>query len=718
MTEFSVSIEKSIQTIATLARNAECTADELRDGLAVLSKELDQNRFGALALIAETVSAGCASTALQNHELEIAILDLCERLVEAARTEEPFSFERADPNLIGLIFPSEPVATSGTVASGAVTSALNTEANANQPLEASNSAAVEPAQYSNFEEDGHLVICACDDHELMQQFVTESSELIEKAQNLLLAIENRPTDKESLDELFRLIHSLKGAAGVCELDQLIDITHVAENVLANVRDGKLKLVGSAFDVILRAVDFLILQIQSLKSSFQNKRQLQYPSPPHILMSCLKAVDEKGQASSDQLAELDIILGKESKKDAQSSSRGASADSLRVDSKKLEMLVDLIGELVITEGFVQQELMVGKTNPSSSAGVRLRKVVRDIQQLSLSLKMVPINSVLQKMTRLVRELSAKLNKPAQVVIRGADTEVDKTLLESLTDPLVHLIRNSLDHGIESSVQRRIEEGKPEVATIEVTAEHRSGNIHISISDDGAGLNRERIRQRAIESGLITKETRLSDDKIDELIFTPGFSTSQTVSVISGRGVGMDVVRKNVEALRGSISLQSSPNKGTTVRLEFPLTLSIIDGTVVRVGSRWFIFPTVGVIEQIELDQLELQSIQAGKYALFRDHLIQVGFLGKVVGAIHQSNPTRGQVCMVVEAFGRRHGLVVDEIMGQQSIVIKPLGPVLRPLNLFAGCTLLPSGEVGFVLDINAVCRRISTEQKSTACGVIQ
>ncbi len=696
MSGFSVSIEKSVEAVTTLASNAECSMDMLRNNLDALVQELDQGEYAALALIAETVSKGCDKTAIPSDDLRAALLDLCDRLVQAAKSDEPFSFDGADPNLMSLIFPPDDTTTSETSDSSA--NGLSVEDDGNQ-LELTND--------SSFSTDGQMVICPCNDDLLMDQFITEASELIENAQNLLLKLEKRPSDTESLNELFRSIHSVKGAAGVCELDSLIDVAHVAENVLDRVRDGKLILAESVFHVILRSVDFVALQLQSLKEAFRNKRPLQYPSPPRILMECLEVVDDRGEASSYQLAQLDSRLGKDASSDSQQAIVTNAGDSLRVDGRKLELLVDLIGELVITEGFVQRELVDRATSSASTAGIRLKKVVRDIQQLSLSLKMVPIGSLLQKMNRLVRELSAKLDKPAQVVIRGADTEIDKTLLESLTDPLVHLIRNSLDHGIENSVQKRIAAGKPEVATIEVAAEHRSGNVHISITDDGNGLDRERIRQRALEQGLITKDARLTDHEIDSLIFTPGFSTAQKVSEISGRGVGMDVVRSNVEALRGNILLQSQPGKGTIVRLEFPLTLSIIDGTVAKVGDRWFILPTVAVLEQFQLDQLSFQSNHAGNFILFRDRLIQVCFLGDVVGAEHKPCVNRGQVCMVVEAFGQRHGLVVDEILGQQSIVIKPLGPVLRPLSLFAGCAQLSGGEIAFVLDTNAVCRKVSS-----------
>lgn len=722
----SVSLALSVNRLMTLLHSNECSADALSTELARMSIDMEAGRFSALALIADTASSGCRNSGMPWVDIQAATLELCERLIEAAKTDEPFSFQDAPPTLLSLLFP-EQESTEPEVEPGSEPQSLSKiEAQkSNSQLEfeskqssvsGSTSSLVQNAcsQPETTLTNTRLTqsVCDCNDIVLLQQFLVEAIEHVQNAQARLLQLEQHPSNIEDLDELFRSVHSIKGAAGVCEVNKLIEVAHIAESVLVRVREGQLRLMGPVFTVVLQAVDFLAMQLSALDSAYKNQRELLYPVAPEILIQCLTMIDREGTCSSQQLQELRLLLLPESENSPESigddSSRSYS-DSLRVDGKKLGQLVDLIGELVITEGFVQRELTERPSKTALSVSSKLRKVVREVQQLSLALKMVPVGSLLQKMNRLVRDLSEKLNKPARVVIHGADTEVDKTLLELMADPLVHLIRNSLDHGIESNVQDRIGAGKPEVATIEITAEHRSGCIHITISDDGRGLDRQRIRDRAIEKGLIAKNVQLCDNEIDNLIFLPGFSTAETVSEISGRGVGMDVVRKNVESLRGDIQLRSDPGHGTQVRLELPLTLSIIDGTVAKVGDRSFILPTISVIEQIQIANISISRTTTGELVHFRNHLIPFRPLGQIVGAEHQVDALRGQVCMVVEAFGERHALLVDQILGQQSIVIKPLGAILKSFDLFAGCTLLSSGEIAFVLDLNAVCRRISKRQ---------
>jgi two-component system chemotaxis sensor kinase CheA len=277
-----------------------------------------------------------------------------------------------------------------------------------------------------------------------------------------------------------------------------------------------------------------------------------------------------------------------------------------------------------------------------------------------------------------------------------------LLECIADPLVHFIRNSLDHGIEATVEERIAAGKPAIASIRLKAEHRAGSIHLHVSDDGRGLNRERILARAVERGLVAPSATLSEAEIENLIFAPGFSTAVEVTEISGRGVGMDVVRKNVEAMRGSISLSSRPGLGTDISLELPLTLSIIDGTVVRTGERYFVIPTLSVVEQVQYASLEFSGSEDCKLVRFRSRFLAIRRLGDVLGTPHASALKHGQVVMIVESGGRQHALIVDEVLGQQPVVIKPLGGILSGVAYFAGGALLSDGQVGFVLDLNAVC----------------
>lgn len=730
----SVSLALSVNKLMTLLHSQECSADALSTELARMSIDMEAGRFSAFALIADTASSGCRSSKMQWSDIQSAVLELCERLLEAAKTDEPFSFQDAPPTLLSLLFPETELAEPGLAEptlelksqSPLETHRSDCQSDFESKQDCSTSDRSSPLSRNACDQrdtkfaNSQLTqtVCDCDDEVLLQQFLVEAIEHAQNAQARLLQLEHNPSNTEDLDELFRSVHSIKGAAGVCEVNNLIEVAHVAESVLVRVRQGQLRLMGPVFTVVLQAVDFLAMQLSALDSAYKNQRELLYPAAPEVLLNCLKLIDRDGTCSFQQLQELHRLLPKNIPEGTGDDPSRSNNDSLRVDGKKLGQLVDLIGELVITEGFVQRELTERPSETALTVSSKLRKVVREVQQLSLALKMVPVGSLLHKINRLVRDLSEKLSKPTRVVIQGADTEVDRTLLELLADPLVHLIRNSLDHGIETNVQDRIGAGKPEVATIEITAEHRSGCIHITISDDGRGLDRQRIRDRAIEKGLISKGAQLSDQEIDNLIFLHGFSTAESVSEISGRGVGMDVVRKNVESLRGDIQLRSDPGHGTQIRLELPLTLSIIDGTVVKVGDRSFILPTVSVIEQIQIENISISRTSTSELVHFRNHLIPFRLLGRIVGAEHQVDTHRGQVCMVVEAFGERHALLVDQILGQQSIVIKPLGAILKSFDLFAGCTLLSSGEIAFVLDLNAVCRRISKRQTMSQVLEIQ
>ncbi len=469
-----------------------------------------------------------------------------------------------------------------------------------------------------------------------------------------------------------------------------------------MRDGQLILKGDTIQVIFAAVDAIAAQIHALTQCHANKQSLEYPLPRDIVLVCLEELRHTGHCSDLNLSRLGRLQSEAVETESNSTPKTSVADTLRVDSKRLEQLIDLVGELVITDAMVQRELRARDTVTASAISQRLRKVVRDVQQLSLTLKMIPIGTVLVKMNRMVRDLSTKLGKQVELQIIGADTEVDKTLLECIADPLVHLLRNSIDHGIEPTIEERVAAGKPAVATIRIKAEHRGGSVLLHLSDDGRGLNRERILQRAIENGLVDPDATLTDSEIDALIFEPGFSTASQVTEISGRGVGMDIVKKNIEALRGSISLQSRPGFGTDICLELPLTLSIIDGTVVRAGERSFVIPTLSVIEQVQLASLEFSGSVDCRMVRFRSKFVPVRRLGDVLGTAHATNLKHGQVVVIVECGGKQHALVVDEVLGQQSIVIKPLGGVLSGVSFFAGGALLSDGQVAFVLDLNAVC----------------
>ena len=677
-------LREPIARVTEIAAQESSTLESLSLALRELSTFLEQRRVSALAYIAEIASQSCTSGCVSEASARLAIIDICERIVTSLETSQPFDFSNADDSLLAILFPEE------------------------LPLEAIMPAAFQQsAEFKATSPQGLLdanetqfEICPCSDEQLIKGFLAEANEHLQVIEQQILALENDPRSREAVNELFRAVHSIKGSTSVLELKSLGELTHLTESVLVRVRDGQLGLRGDTIKIIFAGADAIAAQITAITQCYAKKRALEYPLPRPIVLVCLEELRKTGICSDLNLSKLLRLSSGEDGGNA--NTKVSVADTLRVDSKRLEQLIDLIGELVITDAMVQRELRSRASVTSSSISQRLRKVVREVQQLSLTLKMIPIGTVLQKMNRLVRDLSSKLNKQVELQIIGAETEVDKTLLECIADPLVHLLRNSIDHGIEPTLEERIAAGKPAVATIRIKAEHRGGSVLLHISDDGRGLDRERILQRAIENKLVSVDSQLTDDEIDSLIFEPGFSTATKVTEISGRGVGMDVVKKNIEALRGSISLTSRPGQGTDICLELPLTLSIIDGTVVRVRERCFIIPTLSVIEQVQLGSLEFSGSVDCRMVRFRSKFVSVRRLGDVLGTTHAEHLKHGQVVIIVECGTRQHAIIVDEVLGQQPIVIKPLGGVLSGVGFFAGGALLSDGQVAFVLDLNAVC----------------
>ncbi|MDX1924911.1 MAG: chemotaxis protein CheA [Pirellulaceae bacterium] len=676
--------QSAIDQVTEIAKCDSCTLANLEQTLGELAVELEQSKISGLAFIAATAAQSCKTQSIDTAAARDAIIELCERLLVALESSQPFDFSNADSTLKSLLFPEN--------------------AEAIEPPTGRSSGSTFSSDSDIDIPDTDLEVCLCTEDHVLKEFLNEANEHIQNVELLMLNLENNPQDHESIHGLFRAVHSLKGSAGVVELKSLGAITHLAEGVLVKVREGKISLHGNAFEVILAAVDATAAQISSLTECYRSKKTLECPVPPKLLLKCLDMVRTTGKCSHEDLQLLKFALAKPELEACPKESKPAPiSDTLRVDGKRLEQLVNLIGDLVITDSMVQRELRSRESVSANSVASRLRKVVREIQGLSLTLKMMPIGTVFQKMNRIVRDLSVRLNKQVTLQIVGADTEVDKTLLECISDPLVHLIRNSIDHGIEPTTAERIAAGKPANATIRLEAEHRAGSIHLRVSDDGRGLNRERILARAIERGLLDTSKNLTESEIDDLIFEPGFSTANEVNDISGRGVGMDVVRKNVESMRGSISLVSRPGQGLDVNLELPLTLSIIDGTVVRTGERHFIVPTLSVVEQVQIASLEFSGSGDCQLVRFRSRFLAVRRLGDVLGTPHSTSLKHGEVVMILEAGGKHQALIVDEVLGQQSVVIKPLGAVLAGVGYFVGGALLSDGQIGFVLDLNEVFR---------------
>jgi len=402
-------------------------------------------------------------------------------------------------------------------------------------------------------------------------------------------------------------------------------------------------------------------------------------------------------------------------DKRQSGGGKESSSIRVGIDKVDSLINMVGELVITQSMLSQigsELLTGDEHKLEKLldGIsQLERNTRELQESVLQIRMLPISFSFSRFPRLVRDLSHKMGKKIELKMRGEQTEVDKTVLEKIGDPLVHLVRNSLDHGIEMPEVRKAA-GKPETGTLELCAYHKGGDIIVQVSDDGGGLNRESIRRKAIEKGLISENEELSDERIYNLIFAPGFSTAEQISDVSGRGVGMDVVSRNIRDLGGNVSITSSEGVGSTVTIRLPLTLAILDGQLARIGSQTYIVSLVSIVESLQMRPDQISSItgQAELYRL-RDEYIPIIRVGDVFGVKSEKTRLQDGLLMVVEADGQRVGLFVDELQGQQQVVIKSLESNFRQVQGISGATILGDGTVALIVDVPGLIQRYYDER---------
>lgn len=398
----------------------------------------------------------------------------------------------------------------------------------------------------------------------------------------------------------------------------------------------------------------------------------------------------------------------------SSQKSGENTSIRVSIDKIDSLINMVGELVITQsmlGQLGQEFDMSRLQRLQEGLGQLEQNTRELQESVMKIRMLPISFTFSRFPRLVRDLGKQLGKQVDLVMLGENTELDKTVMEKIGDPLVHLVRNSLDHGLESPAER-LESGKSENGTITLNAFHQGGNIVIEVKDDGAGLNKERIRNKAIENGLISDEEFLSDDQVYDLIFQPGFSTADVVSDVSGRGVGMDVVRRNIAELNGSIEVSSKAGQGSVFTIRLPLTLAILDGQLVRVGEEIYIFPLVSIVESIQLEQRMLNNITGSQYVMqLRNDYIPIVQLHDVFDIQPEHKELDGSMLVVVEGDNEKIGVVVDELLGQQQVVIKSLEQNYQKVDSISGATILGDGTVALIVDISGISKK--TESKAVA-----
>ena len=377
------------------------------------------------------------------------------------------------------------------------------------------------------------------------------------------------------------------------------------------------------------------------------------------------------------------------------------ETVRVDAERLDKLIDIIGEMVIAEAMVNQSLSeeIGASSDSARLISHLTKITRELQELAMSLRMVPVRATFQRMAILARDVSKKLGKPVEFVTAGEETELDKNVVDAIGDPLVHMVRNAIDHGLESSTEDRQAANKPEAGRVELRAFHQGGSIFIEIEDDGKGLDRDVIIAKARDRGLIGERDNLTDTEVFGLIFEPGFSTAKAVTDLSGRGVGLDVVKRNIQAMRGKVEVRSSIGGGTIFSIRLPLTLAIIEGMVVRIGNDRYVLPTLSIVRMVRPDEMDMTSVfERGRMLKLGDQLIPLYWLDQIFNVADTTRNANSAAIVIIEHESRQIAFMVDELLGQQQIVIKPLGKVLQNCVGFSGGAIMPDGRVGLILDV--------------------
>lgn len=566
------------------------------------------------------------------------------------------------------------------------------------------------------------------DSELLREFLVEAREHLSNIESRLLELDQGNSTGETLNSAFRSFHTLKGLAGFLEFNVLQEVAHEVETVLDRARSDELHISHAIVDVILEASDYIAIWLNHISAVADGRASEEPLSPVGLIAKVQSAASAASgeqvdihsnsplPADSIPLTPVEAPVSKSNQPGSgqvPDATRREEASVVKVATSKLEYLVDMVGELVIAESLLHHnpDLTGAKTARVQRDLTHLGRVTGEVHKTAMAMRMVPVGQLFRRMIRLVRDLGRKSGKKAELELFGEDVELDRRLVEELSDPLVHMIRNSMDHGLERP-DERIASGKPEIGKIRLTARHQAGEIHIEIADDGRGLNRDRILAKAIERGMVAAGEQLSDSEIYHLIFKPGFSTAEKVTEVSGRGVGMDVVWKHLDHLRGRVEIRSTPGKGARFLLRLPLTLAIIDGLVVLCGEERYIVPIFSVREMFRPAPEAIFTVQGrGEMVLVREHLLPLVRLKQRLGLRSGvDDPCEGLI-IVGESEGRQFCLLADALAGKQEVVIKSLGPQFAHIRGLAGGAILGDGRVGLILDVSALVGAGRTCQQS-------
>ncbi len=574
--------------------------------------------------------------------------------------------------------------------------------------------------------------------EIVESFIVETKEILEKLDLNLIELENRPNDSELLNEVFRSFHTIKGTSGFLGLDRLTMVTHRCEDILNKLRKGEAILNPELMDGILMAYDKIKELLATIETNLNEnipidetvevlnsliakleKDKLGDDSKPSETPD-IKVEEHEQLDESDEDAEHDLEQVK--KKDDSPKETGKAylnkkaENTIRVDVERLDELLNIASELVLGRNrLAQVNSEVGLEYEGSKisrdladAAKQIDLMTNELQLVVMKTRMVKIGKVFNRFPRLVRDLARETQKEVNLIIRGEDTELDKTLIEEINDPLVHLIRNSADHGIEKP-EDRVKAGKDKTGTVILSADQEGNQIIITIEDDGKGIDPEFLKEKAVSKGLITREKakELSKQEAYNLIFLPGFSTAEVVTNVSGRGVGMDVVKTNVTKLRGIISIESAIGKGTKIIVKLPLTLAIIPGMIVKVYGETVVIPLNSVIEVVRVHVEDIYTVNGHETIRRRDSVLPLISIDTLLYSDAKANDkVIWQYVVIVGLAEKRFGIKVDELLGQKEVVIKSLGNYLGNIEGIAGSTIMGDGTVVMIVDISELINKLA------------
>lgn len=593
--------------------------------------------------------------------------------------------------------------------------------------------------------------------EVKTDFLFEATQLLNDAEQAFLALEGNKDNPDLMNEIFRLAHNLKGTSRAVGFGDVAEFTHEWENLILKIKEGKIAVTDSIVSLLLECNDHVSIMIKMLTmdmdSKFDSKEIIAkihlalggnyvadnaHAAPAEVVHDIPSAdmfeEDTLTDSDSEMLKSFESNLHAEPMTSVQTEERAKSFfpsehkkevaaqesnaveakdkkvqdikgkgpavedDNIRVSLSRVEKLNDVVGELVIIQTVLNQhrEEIVNPLMLKSLS--QLSKLSKEIQNISMSLRMIPLKQTFQKMQRIVRDTSKALNKKVHLELIGDETEIDKTVLEHLSDPLVHIVRNAVDHGLEST-ENRLAVGKSEEGRVTLKAYHEGNNLVIEIKDDGKGINPKVIREKAIEKNVISANQHLSDEDLVNLVFHPGFSTKSEVSEISGRGVGMDVVKTNIEKLSGEVKIHTEVGKGSTFRVVLPLTLAIIEGMVTKIGDERYIIPLAQIYESLSPTKEIIHHVNGvGECLNLRGQVLPLMRVSKALGRTAKERPATEQIAIIVNSEERNFAVLVDDITHQQQVVIKKLGEEITNQKGFMGSSILGDGRPAFILDL--------------------